>query len=112
MKKLFILLVIAISFIRCGVGLYSHSSGRADQGEISFTATDKYKLEVSVDNKTYMVQSVKQKDWKKNRNIKKTALNTINVSTGQHSIVISRNGNVIFTKKIFVSAGEHKIIEL
>lgn len=46
------------------------------------------------------------------RNIKKTDINTITIPVGQHDLIVVQNGVVVYSKKIFVSAGEHKIIEL
>lgn len=102
----------ALLLAGCGVGVYSHSSGMEDKSEISFVAERKSDVEVTVDDRTYSVQTVKQKDWKKSRKIKKTVLNTIVLPVGQHSVTVSMDGKVVFTKKIFVSNGEHKVIEL
>jgi hypothetical protein len=55
---------------------------------------------------------VKQKAYKSGRNIKQTALNTIKIGPGQHEVKVAINGADVFSKKIFLSTGEHKIIEL
>ncbi|NLD21767.1 MAG: hypothetical protein GX664_04715 [Bacteroidales bacterium] len=112
MKKVFFLSILTLLLSSCGVGVYSVSSGKADQSEISFVAADKCELDVTIDNNAYKVDAVKQKDWRKNRNIKKTDINTITIPVGQHDLIVVQNGVVVYSKKIFVSAGEHKIIEL
>jgi hypothetical protein len=55
---------------------------------------------------------VKQKAYKSGRNIKQTALNTIKIGQGQHEVKVVMNGTDVFSKKLFLSTGEHKIIEL
>ena len=112
MKKAILILIAAMLMTSCGVGVYTHSSGQGDKSEISFVAAEKQVLDVSIDGQSYKVQSVKHKGWKKNRKIKKTVLNTIELATGKHNISASLNGNEIYSKFIFVSNGEHKVIEL
>ena len=96
----------------CGVGNYSIQSGVEDAAFISFTDDAKQDITVTVDDKTYVLQTVKQKAYKSGRNIKQTALNTIKIVPGQHEVKVVLNGNDIFSKKLFLSTGEHKIIEL
>ena len=55
---------------------------------------------------------MKQKAYKSGRDIRQTALNTIKIGTGQHEVKVVINGTEVFSKKLFLSAGEHKIIEL
>ena len=44
--------------------------------------------------------------------MKATARNTINIATGQHKVVVTKDGKTIYDKQIFVSTGQHKVIEL
>ena len=96
----------------CGVGNYSIQSGVEDAAFISFTDDAKQDITVTVDDKTYVLQTVKQKAYKSGRNIKQTALNTIKIVPGQHEVKVVLNGTDVFSKKLFLSTGEHKIIEL
>ena len=112
MKKLFVFAAFTILMTSCGVGTYSVQSGVEDAAFISFTDDTKQEIVVSIDNKTYTVQTVKQKAYKSGRNIKQTALNTIKLTPGQHTISVSLNGEKIYSHKVFISTGETKIIEL
>lgn len=96
----------------CGVGNYSVQSGVEDAAFISFTDNVKQDITVTVDGQTYNIKTVKQKAYKSGRNIKQTALNTIKIGPGQHDVKVLMNGADVFSKKIVVSTGEHKIIEL
>lgn len=113
MKKLFVFAAFIITLTGCGVGTYSVQSGVEDAAFISFTDDVKQEIVVSVDNNnTYNVETVKQKAYKSGRNIKQTALNTIKLTPGQHTISVTLNGNEIYSHKVFLSTGETKIIEL
>ena len=112
MKKLMIIAAFTTLLAGCGVGTYSVQSGVKDAAFISFTDDLKQDITVNVDNQTYTLQTVKQKAYKSGRNIKQTALNTIKTTPGQHEVKVMLNGNQVFKKKIFLSTGETKIIEL
>lgn len=112
MKKILIALIGALMLSSCGVGSYSVSSGKADEGMISFVSESKTPITVTVDNESHDVCTVKTKAWRKDRNIKKTAQNTIFLTPGQHNIVVTMNGKEVYNKKVFISTQEHKVIEL
>lgn len=112
MKKMIIAILGALMLTGCGVGSYSVSSGKADEGMISFVSEAKTPVTVTIDNNSFDVYTVKTKAWRKDRNIKKTAQNTIFLTPGQHNVVVSMNGKEVCNKKVFISAQEHKIIEL
>ena len=112
MKKLMIIAAFTMLLTGCGVGNYSVQSGAEDAAFISFTDNVKQDITVTVDGQTYNIKTVKQKAYKSGRNIKQTALNTIKIGPGQHDVKVLMNGADVFGKKIFVSTGEHKIIEL
>jgi hypothetical protein len=112
MKKLFIIAAFAMFLTGCGVGTYSVQSGVADAAFISFTDDVKQEIVVSVDNKTYNIETVRQKAYKSGRDIKRTALNTIKLTPGQHVISVTLDGKEIYSHKVFLSAGETKIVEL
>lgn len=112
MKKIIFALVGTLLLSACGVGSYSISSGKADESMLSFVSADKTPITVSVDGNSYDVFTVKTKAWQKDRNIKKTSQNTIIISPGQHDVVVMMNEKEVCHKKVFVSAQEHKVIEL
>ena len=112
MKRLIVFTFFAMILTGCGVGAYSVQSGVEDAAFISFTDDVKQDIVVTVGNDTYNVKTVKQKAYKSGRNIKQTAINTIKLKPGQHSISVALGGDVIYSHKVFLSAGETKIIEL
>lgn len=112
MKKIIIAFIGALLLIGCGVGSYSVSSGKADEGMISFVSVSSVPISVTIDDETYDAYTVKSKAWRKDRNIKQTARNTIYLTPGQHSIVVTMDGKEVCSKKVFISAQEHKVIEL
>lgn len=112
MKKIIIAFIGALVLAGCGVGSYSVSSGKADECMISFVSESVTPVTVTIDGTSYDVYTVKTKAWRKDRNIKETARNTIYLTPGQHSVVVVMNGNEICDKKVFISAQEHKVIEL
>ena len=112
MKKIIIALIGALMLTNCGVGSYSVSSGKADEGMISFVSDAKTPITVTIDNNSYDVYTVKTKAWRRDRNIKKTAQNTILLTPGQHNVVVTMQGKEVCNKKVFISTQEHKVIEL
>ena len=112
MKKFILIAALSVFLTGCGVGTYSVQSGIEDAAYISFTDDVKQEIIVNVDNKTYNVNTVKQKAYKSDRNIKLTARNTITLTPGQHIVSVLVNGSEVYSHKIFLSTGETKIIEL
>ena len=112
MKKLMMIAAFTMLLTGCGVGTYSVQSGVEDAAFISFTDDIKQDITVIVDGQTYLLQSVKQKAYKSGRNIKQTALNTVKTTSGQHEVKVMIEGNEVFAKKLLLSSGEHKILEL
>ena len=112
MKKLMVIAAFSVLLTGCGVGNYSIQSGVEDAAFISFTDDAKQDITVTVDDQTYLLKTVKQKAYKSGRNIKQTTLKTIKTGPGQHEVKVVMNGSDVFSKKIFLSTGEHKIIEL
>lgn len=112
MKKLMIIAAFTMLLTGCGVGNYSIQSGVEDAAFLSFTDDVKQDITVTIDERTYVLKTVKQKAYKSGRNIKQTALNTIRTVPGQHEVKVVMNGTDIFSKNVFLSTGEHKIIEL
>ena len=113
MKKLIIALLSLIAFVGCGVGTYSLSSGKDDAAEISFVDSDSYSIQIKVDQgDAHDMTTVKEKAYKSGRNIKKVSSNVVKVAVGKHFIEVFAKDQCVYSKWVFVSAGEHKIIEL
>ena len=109
MKKLIVIAVFAILLTGCGVGTYSIQSGVEDAAYISFTDDI---MTVVVDGQSFVVKTIKQKAYKSGRNIRQTVLNTIRTVPGQHEVKVMIDGYEVFGKKLLLSTGEHKILEL
>lgn len=112
MKRFSLLLLLSLMLTGCGVGVYSVSSGKADSAKITFVDDSSYDIIVKIGNVEHKAQTVKVKSYKSGMNIKKTAINAIGVSTGSHKIEVLSQGKTIYSHSIFISANEHKIIEL
>lgn len=112
MKKFVFIAALSVFLTGCGVGTYSVQSGVEDAAYISFTDDVKQEIVVNVDSKTYNVYTVKNKAYKSDRNIKQTTKNTIKLTPGQHNVSVMLDGNEVYSRKVFLSTGETKIIEL
>jgi hypothetical protein len=113
MKKAFLVLfAAALMLAGCGVGSQTVVSGKADEAAVVFFSDQSYSIDVTVDGRTYRVDTVKDSEFKAKRNIKKTTQNMIYLTPGQHDVNVTRNGRTVTSQKIFVSAGDTKIIRL
>lgn len=112
MKKIIIAAISALLLSSCGVGSYSVTSGKADLAAISFTSAKTTPITVTVDDTTYEILSVKDVAWKTDRKIKKTAKNTITLTPGTHKVSVVIKDAEVYSKTIFLSTQDHKIIEL
>lgn len=112
MKRTMFLLLNLLLFASCGVGTYSVSSGKADEGMLSFVANKSYQITAVVDGVEYNVQTVKEKPYRKDRKIKPASLNTVTVSPGQHDVKVYVGNSEVYASKVFISASETKIINL
>lgn len=112
MKKILFVTFLSLFMSSCGVGSYSITTGLADKSSISFVADKKCDIIVTVDDRQYEVKTVKLKAYRNDRNIKRTAKNTIVLTPGTHDVEVVMDGNAIYTHKIYISTGESKIVEL
>ena len=96
----------------CG-SVYSVNSGVADEGYMTFYSDSSKSITVLVDDAKYQTNTVNSgKAYKKDRDVKNTAKNMITVKPGQHYVRVLSNGVEVYSKKVFVSASETKIIDL
>lgn len=112
MKKALYIIATVLFFASCGVGTYSVSSGKEDTASIGFISGDKYPISVDVDGTVYNIETVKTKAYRSGRMIKQTALNAVPASPGKHVVTVRKNGKTVYSKTIFISSGETKIISL
>ena len=112
MNRLVSIIAFSVFLTGCGVGVYSIQSGIEDAAYVAFTDNTKGKIVVNVDDKTYNVNTVKHKAYKSSRNIKQTAENVIKLTPGQHNVSVFVDGSEVYNRKVFLSTGETKIIEL
>lgn len=96
----------------CGVGAYSVASGKEDVAGLCFTASEKQEIVVTIDGQDHNLETVKAKAYKPGMNVKHTALNTIKVAPGQHDVTVKKGSEELFSKRLFLSTGEDKIINL
>lgn len=112
MKK-YLLIILSVFFLAsCGVGTTSVTSGVAEKASLVVLASKKSDIVVTVDGNEFNVETVKQSKFKKDRDLKKISENIINVTPGQHQVVVTQNGLQVYSKKVFLSNGETRIIEL
>lgn len=112
MKKILLIALVSLFMASCGVGSYTITTGLADKSSVSFVTDKKQYITVTVDDHQYNVETVGLKAYRKDRSIKNTVENTIVMKPGTHDVKVALDGVVIYTQKIFVSAGESKVIEL
>ncbi|MBR1538091.1 MAG: hypothetical protein IJ636_01140 [Bacteroidales bacterium] len=112
MKRIVLFLCAALLVAGCGVGSHTVVSGRADEAAVIFFADNTQTIDVTIDNANFRVNTVKDSEFKSKRNIKKTVENMIIVKPGQHDVKVRLRGQTILTQKIFVSAGDTKVINL
>lgn len=114
MKKILVLIAAAALFLTgCGVGNYTVVTGKADEALLSFSSNSKLPgIVVTIDGTDHTLEAVRSNSFKTNRDIKTTSRNTLTITPGAHDIAVKVGENQIYSKKIFVSAQEHKVIEL
>ena len=114
MRKIVLMMAVAITMVLagCGTGVYSVSSGRPDEGAVCFVSTTQYAINVDIDGTQYTTSTIAEKPHKVRRDVKMTADRQIKLSPGRHSVKVSKEGRAIYTREVFVSASEVKIIEL
>lgn len=112
MKKILLIALVCLFMTSCGIGSYTITTGLADKSGISFVTDKKKDITVTVDDEQYEIETVKLKAYRNDRNIKNTVENTIVMTPGTHEVKVTLDGIVVYTQKIFVSAGESKAIRL
>ena len=95
MKKLLLLLVASITLIVSGCGVYSVSSGMADEAAVCFVDAKKYSITVDIDGKTFQTETISQRPNKAHRSTQKASSNHIKVAPGRHNVKVIKDGKEI-----------------
>lgn len=112
MKKLLLTIFAAITLILSNCGTYTVTSGVADEAAVCFIATEQYEITVNIDGTTYEKLTVKDKEHRAHRNVKKITEQQIILTPGRHNVKVMKEGVEIYNHEIFVSNSEVKIIRL
>lgn len=114
MKKIIALfsIIATLGLGACSVGSHSVSSGMADEGYVWFVSEVEKVITVDIDGTTYQTQTVKEKEWQKRRDIKATTRGMITVTPGKHTVKVVVDGQEVYSKTLFVSATETKMVKL
>lgn len=113
MKKVLAILIafVSVAFVSCG-GVSSVSSGRPDQGAVYFVSAKSFDITVDIDGKKYEKETIKQKPHRKRRDVKRIENEQIILAPGSHDVKVIKDGQEIYSQKIFISATDVKMIEL
>ena len=131
MKRFLILLSAVLLISGCGVGHYSydpyysgypshsgsrHSSHstypRMQDAAVVFLSNTSKRIDVSIDNQTYRVKTVRNSSFRSDRYYRKTAENAIVVRPGRHRVTVWRRGRVLMDRRINVYPGDMTAIYL
>ena len=103
----------AMALTACSYGVYSVNSGMADEGYVCFTGTSAYDITVVVDGESQPARTVKkEKAYKARRNMRRTSQGMVAVKPGSRQVKVMRGGKEVYSKTLFISATETKIIDL
>ncbi len=105
---LFAVLGFALLLGSCKVGSYSQFGGQPNQAYLLLVSNNRYStpVDVTIDGVTHFEAKVLKE---KKGTIKG---NTYAINPGTRNVVISKDGNVLYSAKIFVSTQETKKIQL
>lgn len=132
MKRLLIFLSALLMVTGCGISGYSsyddayypsgsrhrhhhHSQStypRSSDGGVIFVSNRAKTVDVTIDNRTYRVKTVKYNSTPSRRNMEKTIGNTIPVRSGMHTIRVRRNGQIVYDQRVYVYSNDVKAIYL
>lgn len=114
MKNLFVIIAaLFLSFMTsCGVGNYSVVTGKEDMASICFVDEKSYDISVTIDGERFETQTIKKKAYKKRRDIKKTANCSLLLTPGRHIVEVYNDNNLLYSKEVFVSPSDVKVVEL
>lgn len=114
MKHLFTLIAIAFLSVvtSCGVGNYTVVSGKEEKASVCFVDDDDYDISVTIDGERFETRTIQKTAYKSRRNIKKTAKYSLLMTPGRHTVEVYQGDTLLYSKEVFVSTSETKVIEL
>ena len=115
MKKLLPILLVAVVALMatsCMTFLAAALSTVEEDGVIVFVDRTRYTVDVRVDDQRYEVQTVRERELDRRRNLKRAADNMIYVSPGYHQVQVRDHGRTVFNESVRVRPDETKIIYL
>ena len=115
MKKLLPILLVAVVALMatsCITLLAAALSTFEEDGVIVFVDRTRYTVDVRVDDQRYEVQTVRERELDRRRNLKRAADNMIYVSPGYHQVHVRDHGRTVFNESVRVRPDETKIIYL
>ena len=79
---------------------------------VVFLSNTSKRIDVSIDNQTYRVKTVRNSSFRSDRYYRKTAENAIVVRPGRHRVTVWRRGRVLMDRRINVYPGDMTAIYL
>ena len=115
MKKLLPILLVAVVALMatsCITLLAAALATVEEDGVIVFVDSSRHSIDVKVDEQHYDVETVRERDLDRKRNLKRAAENMIYVSPGYHQVHVRYYGRTVFHESVRVRSDETKIIYL
>lgn len=115
MKKLLPVLLVAVVALMatsCLTLLAAALATEEEDGVIVFVDSSRHSIDVKIDDMHYDVQTVRERDLDRRRNLKRAADNMIYVSPGYHNVHVRQYGRTIYNESVRVRPDETKIIYL
>lgn len=115
MKKIVLLIMAStmLALAGCTTGVHSVASGNADECFVCFVSTEKpYDIAVTIDGTLFNLRTIEQQRFSARRDVRARSNELIVLAPGRHKVSVTRDGKEVYTKEIFVSATETKVIEL
>lgn len=115
MKKVLPVLLVAVVALMatsCLTLLAAALATEEEDGVLVFVDSSRHSIEVRVDGTRYNVETVRERNLDRRRNLKHAADNMIYVSPGYHDVYVRYHGRTVFDESVRVRADETKIIYL
>ena len=104
--------VVALMATSCMTLLAAALATVEEDAVFVFVDSSRHSIDVRVDDKHYDVETVRDRDLDRRRNLKHAADNMIYVSPGYHDVHVRYHGATVFKESVHVRPDETKIIYL